>query len=97
MNMPYRNNNHRSQWIEEKWDLTLQMIRFHRMLHHPVWLIEVEEDLFLTSFFQLYQSTRMMMPNRNTTYQSRWIEEKWDLTLQMIWYTQMHKDRKSVV
>ena len=52
MNMPYRNNNHRSQWIEEKWDLTLQMIRYYWMHYHPVWLIEVEEDLFLTSFIQ---------------------------------------------
>ena len=84
------NTQHQTQWIEEKWDLTFQMIWFHGMHNHPVWLIEVEEDLFLISFFQLYQSTRMMMPNRNNSHQSQWIEEKWDLILQMIWYHRMH-------
>ena len=85
-----RNNHHQTQWIEEKWDLTLQMIWQHGMQDHPVWLIEVEEDLFLISFTQIYQSTRMMMPHKNTTHQTQWIEEKWDLTLQMIWYYWMH-------
>ena len=60
------------------------------MQDHPVWLIEVEEDLFLISFFQFYQSTRMMMLQWNTTYQTQWIEEKWDLTLQMIRLNGMH-------
>ena len=86
----HRNTHHQTRWIEGKWDLTLQMIRYNWMLYHPVWLIEVEEDLFLNSFTQLYQSTRMMMPNRNTTDRTRWIEEKWDLTLQMILYSGMH-------
>ena len=86
--MVLHRNNHQTQWIEEKWDLTLQMIWQHGMLHHPVWLIEVEEDLFVNSFTHLYQSARMMMPNRNN-HQTRWIEEKWDLTFQMIWYTGM--------
>ena len=85
MMMPNWNKNHQIQWIEEKWDLTLRMIRYFGMHHNPVWLIEVEEDLFLISFFQLYQSTRMMMPNWNNNHQIQWIEEKWDLTLQMIW------------
>ena len=101
MMLPHWNTNHRTQWIEEKWDLTLQMIWQHGMLYHPVWLIEVEEDLFITPFFQLYQSTRMMMLHLsilfyfhrryhwNTTDQTQWIEEKWDLTLQMIWYSGM--------
>ena len=92
MMMPYnRNTTHQTQWIEEKWDLTLQMIWHHRMHNHPVWLIEVEEDLFITPFIQLYQSTRMILPllrlwnyHRNTSHQTQWIEEKWDLTLQMI-------------
>ena len=94
----HRNNHHRTQWIEEKRDLTLQMIRFYWMLHHPVSLIEVEEDLFLTSFYQLYQSKRMMMPlhchsnnHWNNTDQTQWIQEKWDLTLQMIrFYGMLH-------
>ena len=90
MMMPHWNNHHQSQWIEGKWDLTLQKIRYHRMHHHPVWLIEVEEDLFLTSFIQLYQSARMMMPNWNNNHQTQWIEEKWDLTLQMFRYNGMH-------
>ena len=86
MMMPNWSIHHQTQWIEEKWDLTLQMILFSRMHNHPVWLIEVEEDLFLTTLFQLYQSTRTMMYNRNTEHQTQWIEEKWDLTLQMIRY-----------
>ena len=101
MRMLHRNTTDQTQWIEEKWDLTLQMIRFLGMHNHPVWLIEVEEDLFLISFIQLYQSTRMMMlhhvlyhnclrSHRNTTDQTQWIQEKWDLTFQMIWYTGMH-------
>ena len=96
MMMPNRNNHHQTQWIEEKWDLTLQMIWYSRMHYYPVWLIEVWEDLFINSFTQLYQSTRMMMPllhiyhHRNTTDRTQWIEEKWDLTLQMIWYNGMH-------
>ena len=60
------------------------------MLYNPFWLIEVEEDLFLISFFQLYQSTRMTLPQWNTNRRTQWIEEKWDLTMQMIWYTGMH-------
>ena len=85
----HRNTTDQTQWIQEKWDLTLKMIWYSRMHNHPVWLIGVEEDLFLTSFIQQYQSTRMMMPNWNTPYQTQWIEEKWDLTLQMIWYSRM--------
>ena len=96
------NNTDQTQWIEEKWDLTSRMIRYYGMLHYPVWLIEVEEDLFLNSFIQLYQSTRMMMLHppiffanhhiyhQNTHYQKQWIEGKWDLTLQMIRYNGMH-------
>ena len=66
------------------------MIRYNGMLHYPVWLIGVEEDLLLNSFIQLYQSTRMMMPIWNTHHRSQWIQEKWDLTLQMIRYSWMH-------
>ena len=66
------------------------MIRYNGMLHYPVWLIEVEEDLFLISFFQQYQSTRMMLPHWNTNHRTQWIEEKWDLTLRMIWHIGMH-------
>ena len=86
-----RNNYNQTQWIEEKGDLTLQMISQHGMHNHPVWLIEVEEDLFLISFFQLYQSTKMTLlrhmtlvfrgNHRNNYNQTQWIEEKWDLTL----------------
>ena len=65
----HRNNCYQSQWIEEKWDLTFQMIWYNGMPNYPVWLIEVEEDLFLISFFQLYQSTRMIVPNRNIRHQ----------------------------
>ena len=83
--MHHRNNTDQTQWIEEKWDLTLRMIWYYWMLYYPIWLIEVEEDLFLISFTQLYQSTRMMMHHRNTHHQTQWIEEKWDLTLQMMW------------
>ena len=90
MMMLHWNTTHQTQWIEEKWDLTLQMIRFHGMLYHPVWLIEVEEDLFLTPFIQQYQSTRMMMPNRNTFFQTQWIEVKWDLSLRVLWHPWMH-------
>ena len=86
----HRNTSDQPQWIQEKWDLTLQMIRCIRMPNHPVWLIEVEEDLFITPFIQLYQSTRMMLPYRNNNHRTRWIQEKWDLTLQMIWYYRMH-------
>ena len=93
----HRNNYNRTQWIEEKGDLTFQMIWFSRMHNHPIWLIEEEEDLFLFSFFQLYQSERMMMPlpeniyhHQNTTDRTQWIEGKWDLTFQMISYTGMH-------
>ena len=89
MMMPHWNTHHQTQWIQEKWDLTLKMIWYYRMHHHPVWLIEVEEDLFLTSFFQLYQSKRKMVLHRNTHHRTQWIEEKWDLTLQMIWYSRM--------
>ena len=95
----HRNNTDQTQWIEEKWDLTLQMIWYTGMHYYPVWLIEEEEDLFLNSFFQFYQSTRMMMlrhicgssphNHRNNYDQSQWIEEKWDLTLQMILYNGM--------
>ena len=46
----HQNTPDQTQWIEEKWDLTLQMIRLHRMLYHPVWLIEVEEDLLIIQF-----------------------------------------------
>ena len=84
-----------TQWIEEKWDLTLQMIWYFGMHNHPIWLIEVEEDLFLTPFNHIYLSTRMMMLrqlfcprsciHRNTTHQTQWIEENRDLTLQMMW------------
>ena len=94
-NYHHRNTPDRTQWIEEKWDLTFQMIWYNGMPNYPVWLIEVEEDLFLNSFSQLYKSKRMMMllhfyyHHRNNCYQSQWIEEKWDLTLQMIWYTGM--------
>ena len=90
MMMLHRNTPDQTQQIEEKWDLTLQMFRYYGMHNYPVWLIEVEEDLFITPFIQLYQSTRMMMPHRNTTDQTQWIEEKWDLTLQMIRYYWMH-------
>ena len=96
MTLPQWNTNRRTQWIEEKWDLTLQMIWYYWMLYYPIWLIEVEEDLFITPFTQLYQSTRMMMPlhchsnHWNNTDQTQWIEEKWDLTLQMIRYSRMH-------
>ena len=94
MMMPNWNTTYQSRWIEEKGDLTLQMIGFSRMHNHPFWLIEVEEDLFLTSFTQLYQSTRMMMPlrycnHRNNPDQTQWIQEKWDLTLQMFRYNGM--------
>ena len=83
----HQNTTDQTQWIEEKWDLTLRMMWFFEMHHHPVWLIEVEEDLLIISFTQLYQSTRMMMmPNWNNSDQYQLIEEKWDLTLQMIWY-----------
>ena len=90
MTLPQWNTNRRTQWIEEKWDLTLQMIWYYWMLYYPIWLIEVEEDLFITPFTQLYQSTRMMMPIWNTHHQTQWIEEKWDLTLQMIRLNGMH-------
>ena len=90
MMAPNRNNHHRTQWIEEKWDLTLQLLRYYGMHHYPVWLIEVEEDLFLTPFTQLYQSKRMMAPNRNNHHRTQWIEEKWDLTLQLLRYYGMH-------
>ena len=50
--MPNWNKNHQTQWIEEKWDLTLQMIWYSGMHNHPVWLIEVEEELSLSSFTQ---------------------------------------------
>ena len=97
----HRNTSHQTQSFEENWDLTLQMIWFSGMLYHPVWLIEVEEDLFLNSFIQLYQSTRMMTLHlsicnnypkyhRSIVNQFQWIEEKWDLTLQMIRYFGMH-------
>ena len=92
-NYPYyhQNNTDQNQWIEEKWDLTLQMIWYTGMHYYPVWLIEAEEDLFLTSFIQLYQSKRMTLPNWNMNHQTQWIEEKWDLTLQMILYNGMHR------
>ena len=90
MMMPNWSIHYQTQWIEEKWDLTLQMIRYYGMPYNPVWLIEVEEDLFLISFTQLYQSTRMMMLHWNNSDQTQWIEEKWDLTLQMIWQHGMH-------
>ena len=86
----HRNTHHQTRWIEGKWDLTLQMMWYNWMLYHPVWLIEVEEDLLLTPFSQLYQSTRMMVPIWNTTHRTQWIQEKWDLTLQMILYSGMH-------
>ena len=84
-----RNTHHRTQWIEEKWDLTLQIIRYHGMHYYPIWLIEAEEDLFLISFIQLYQSTIITLPNWNMNHQTQWIEEKGDLTLQMIWFSRM--------
>ena len=66
----HRNTTDHTQWIQEKWDLTLQMIRYYWMHNHPVWLIEVEEDLFLTPFIKQYQSTRMMVPNWSIRHQS---------------------------
>ena len=89
----HRNTPDQTQGIQEKWDLTLQMIWYSETLYHPVWLIEVEEDLFLTPFTQLYQSTRMMplrysSHHQNTTDQTQGIQEKWDLTFQMIWYSE---------
>ena len=93
----HRNTTDQTQWIQEKWDLTLQMMWYNGMHNYPIWLIEVEQDLFLISYTQLYQSTRMMMPlyycsshHRNTTDRTQWIQEKWDLTLQMMWYNGMH-------
>ena len=82
----HRNTHYQTQWIEEKSDLTMRMMWYNGKHHHPVWLIEVEEDLFLTPFFQLYQSTRMMMLQWNNHHQTQWIEEKWDLTSRMIRY-----------
>ena len=84
------NNSHRSQWTEEKGDLTFQMIRYSRMHHHPIWQIVVEEDLLIISFTQSYQSMRMMMLYWNYFLQCQWIEEKWDLTFQMIRYSGLH-------
>ena len=89
MMMPNWNNQHQTQWIQEKWDWTIQWFWYSGMLHHPVWLIEVEEDLFLTTLFQLYQSKRMMMPNWNNQHQTQWIQEKWDWTIQWFWYSGM--------
>ena len=97
----HQNTTDQTQWIQEKWDLTFRMMWQCWMLHYPVWLIEVEEDLFITSFTQLYQSTRMMMlrhvlcdlrqwNHRNTPDQTQGIQEKWDLTFQMIRYYGMH-------
>ena len=92
----HRSIHNRTQSIEEKWDLTLRMIWYNGKHYHPFWLIEGEVDLLLISFFQLYQSKRMMRPrvrhihHRNTTDRTQWIGEKWDLTLQMMWYNGKH-------
>ena len=109
MMMPLRENCHhhrnipdQTQWTEEKWDLTSRMILPLGMHYHPVWLIEVEEDLFFSSLIQQYQSRRMMARHlsnffyyvhsnhRNNHFQSQWIEEKGDLTLQMMLPLGMH-------
>ena len=88
MMMPQRHCNHRNtsdqtQWIQEKWDLTLQMILYNGMLHHPIWLIEVEEDLFLISFILQYPLTRMMVPNWSIRHQSQRFQALPTLSIQM--------------
>ena len=46
------NTQHQTQWIEEIRDWTLQWFWYSGMHNHPVSLIEVEEELSLSSFTQ---------------------------------------------
>lgn len=55
-NFYYNSNNHRSnhhqyQAIQGQLDLTFQMMWQYRMHHHPVWLTEVDDNLFIIQFF----------------------------------------------